>query len=658
MQNSRKNWSLFLAKALPYIFISVVMVALITSAALGRPDLAASGSYLLIPAILVAVFAMPGSNLVKQGLTATSARLRLSSRSFSYFALLFGVLYLFSLALLIGNESRPPLYFCLTALMAGLIFLEILSVDQMQGGRKGVILLQIAFLSANLVFGQTLKLPLYTGGGGDILAHMRYASTIVESGYITSAMHGYQAFPLFHTLVANGSTLTGMNVQTSHFLISGLAFTVSIPLIYLVVSRATKDIHLPLLAALVYSQSQIFLFKGMYTAPRDIVYVLFLLGLYLLISARKRQRFGIMAIFLIPALVLMHHVTLVYISVVLVALIIMEFLTSRRFRYIEPIFLTTLVIAFLGYWSYNGLLAGAVSVITSGGATPVPDATPFESSYSAVVASSFWIPSSARLSQEPFIALALRYASFSVLAFMAVLGIVSQLYKRGKESPLAVIFTLLALIALPIYFPGPLTHFPSLFMLNRMTILLSPFIVFAAAGGLLVFVAFGKIRQRLKSATTLAIGLLLIALLSFSSVTILGNETDLNIGKIVGTRSSSYFTQAELDSFAFTAEHSGDAPVYADYHSWRYLEVYADTPAISSTDVFDTELLEEGCFVFRRDELERKGQLLFLTAFGLGFGGELYAYRASDDPSLEAVWAEQDKIFDNGAVQIYLMRNP
>ncbi len=652
-----------IAQVLPYIFVSGIGLGLIVTAALGRPDLAARGSYLLIPAILAAVVAIPRSSQVRDNLISNPAPLQLSCRSFSYLALIFGILYSVSLYLLISYEARPLSYFCLVAAMVGLILVEILSIEQTHSGRKIIVLIEMTLLSLGLTLGQTLKLPLYFGGGGDILFHMHYTSTIVESGYITAAMEGYRYFPLFHILVASGTILTGLDPQVAYFLFSGLSFSISIPLIYLIVSQVTKDVHLPLVAALIYSQSQVFLFGGMYTGPREICFVVFLLTLYLLIRARTRQCFGIMAIALIPTLVFMHQITLAYISGVLLVFFIMEFVLHRDYNFTGYIYLTVLTVAYLSYWYYIGAISSAVAVLSSSIITPLPGVglpstpgvgLPSTESHLTCLLGLIWIPT--KLSQEPAIVSALRYADFSVLAFIVILGVISHLYKGGKEST-SITFALLALVAFPLCFPGPLTLFPTLFLVGRISILLSPFIVFAAAEGALVFVRRGMSIRRLKSVMGFGFGMLLIPLFSFTTMTILANETDINIGRLVGVHSRNYFSDAELDSFSFAAKHTGELEVYSDYHTWRYFSaMYTNKPAVPSMDILAPNVIREGYFLFRKEEFQSRGQLIFLTGDRIGFGGDAYTYRTDDASGLETLLQEQEKIFENGDVQIYYFR--
>lgn len=639
MRTPTLRWLLFFAKALPYIFLFGVGLALITTIALGHPDLAARGSYLVLPAILLFVIATRTS-LLKKIPDTTLARIHLSSRYFTYLILLFILLYLISLCLVVGSESRPLSYFLLVAAMVSLIFVEILSTDQEHSGRVWLILVQMVFLSLSLIFGQTLKLPLYFGGGGDVLVHMHYVSTIVESGHVTSAMGDYLYFPLFHVLGATETMVTGMNLKTSYFLFNGLAFITSIPLVYLLARQVTKDTHLPLVAALFYSQSSVVILGGMYTVTRTVAYVLCLLVLYLLVRAKGNLTLRGIAVFLILPLILMHQSTLIIASGILVALLIGELILYHRSERVGYNYLMLFCIAYLGYWTYV--------------------AYPFFSSMVTVLAATtepVVISSGATLQQDPLTTHLLRYMEFSIAAFLAMLGIVSKLSQSRQVASYGHVFALFALGALLFYLPGPVTLLASSLLSYRLPLPLSPFITLAMAGGSLLFVQQAATnRQGWKTMTTVGISLLIIFSFSLSSSIITANSTDLNL-KVLGNEPRSYYTEAELSAFSFCAQRKRNAPIYTDYHSGRYFEGYLAMPAISTYgEVFNIKQIKKGYFLFRKEELQSRGQLQFQTKVRHGFGLETHIYRVGDAPDLESTWSEQDRIFDNNSVEIYSLK--
>jgi len=635
MRLSSDKLPVLLAKVIPYICLSAVGVALVLCFVLGWSNLAIKGLYLAIPVTLASGIAIWKPNLFKEHSFPAPTNITLSSLSFSHVALLFVVLYIISLCLLIGSESRPFSYFLVMGIMAVLIFVEILATEREHTGRRSIILLQIAFLLANLILGQTLKLPLYYGsGGGDLLSHMRLINTIVESGYLIPAMGDYQYFPLFHILGASATLLTGMELQTSYFLVTGLCFLGSIPIVYLLSSQVTQDIRFPLTAALLYSLSSVVILSGMYMITRTLAFIFCLLVLYLLI--RERGSLRAIAVFLIFPLVLMHQTTLAYASAGLVALILIELVMYGRSHYIGYTYPMLFIITYLGYWIY-----------ASG---------PFFSRIlKTIVSTTEPVIISTAILSEPFLISLLKEFDSTIVAFLAILGIIRLLYISKKGVDLGKVLALFSLIAFVFYFKGPASFLEPILLASRLRFPSSPFIALAAAGGILLLVERAAInRQHLKSIVLTGISLFIVFLLSFSAMVISGNQTDFPNSKVFGSVSSGYFTESELEAFSFCDDHRGSVPIYTDYNSWRYIGGYlTDVLTSASTTMFDSASVEEGYMLLREGELESRGQLLFLTGVKHGFTGEAYLYEVGDIPDLKAMWEQELKLYDSGTIQIY-----
>jgi hypothetical protein len=277
MRISQRNLPSVFAKLIPYLscLVSSVAFVLFVKLAGDESDLIAPLT-VLVPIVLASVVAIWKAPLLKRNPSTALSGFRLSSRSFFYLVLLFVISYLLSLCFLIQGGPRPMAYFYLVAVMAGLVFIEILGTQQKHSNWQGLILAQIVLLSLNLVLGQTLNLPLYFGGG-DLLYHMGSINSIVESGHVTSAMTGgYQYFPLFHIFGTSGVLLTDMELEQSYFVFYGLSFAISLPIVYLLVKQITKDTRLPLLATLLYCLSRVVIFNGMYINTREMAYTLFI----------------------------------------------------------------------------------------------------------------------------------------------------------------------------------------------------------------------------------------------------------------------------------------------------------------------------------------------------------------------------------------------
>ena len=137
-------------------------------------------------------------------------------------------------------------------------------------------------------------------------------------------------------------------------------------------------------------------------------------------------------------------------------------------------------------------------------------------------------------------------------------------------------------------------------------------------------------------------------------MTILGNWTDLNLGRVIGSENRRYFTQSELASFSFTAEDKSDAPVYTDYLSSYYINRGLGISRASAA-IFRVSSEKECYFLLREEELWSRGVLPFTTKPAEGFMGAMYYYRPAVDPSPEPIWQEGAKIYDNRSVVIYYL---
>lgn len=601
----------------------------------GRYDFAIKGLYLVIPTVLASGLAIWKANLFRE----TSPALKLTSISplFSHLAILFVTLYLISLCLLVGSVSRPLTYFVLMGIMAMLILVEILAMGWEHAGQRNIIVLQIACMLASSVFGQTLKLPLYHGDGGDLLYHMRFIDTIVESGYvIPTIMEDYQYFPLFHIFGASATMLTGMKLQTSYFISYGIVFIVSVPIVYLLATQATRDARLPLVAILLYSLSGKVISSGMYMVPRTMTFVFFLLVLFLLMRRRDSLKFKAIAVFLILPFVLMHQTTLAITSAVFVALLFIELVVYRRARYMGYVYPTIFTIAYLSYWLYiaNRFFINVINTINH---TTEPIVIPSVTT------------------QESLFVYLLKYSDLAIMAFLAIVGSISQLYKSDDRNTLCAVFALFSFMAMPFYFPGPAGFCSSILLSYRLPIMLSPFIAFTMAGGILFLVQQAAInRKRCKSMMFGGLGLILVYLFCFVSIVILGNQTDFTNSNFFGIQRSGYFTVSELEAFSFCDEHVRRGLIYTDYNSYRYMtgRLYMQN-IITSEKVLDSKSIEEGYMLFRVGELESRKQLPFLMGHFHGFMGTAYIYHFGDTPDIEIMWNQENKMFDNGSAHIY-----
>lgn len=636
MRISQRNLPSILAKLIPYVSPLIVLLVFSLFAISVRFEAALTALLTIgAPIILASVIALWKVPLLKRSPTTILSGFRLRPQSFLYLVLLFILSYLVSLCFLVQGGPRLIAYFCLVAVMAGLLFFEILGTQPEHSNWPGIILAQMVLLSLNIIFGQTLRLPLYFGGT-DLLGHMGYISTIINGGHVTSAMEGYIYFPLFHIFNTSGVLITGMQLQTSYFILNGLAFVISLPIIYLLAKQLTKDSRLSLLATLLYCLNREVIFNGMYMNTREMAYLFCLLILYLLIQENRWLK--IIAICLILPLVLLHQTTLLHFSVILVVIMIIEFILRRRFQYISLNYIILFIVAYVGYWFWicHPFLQGWIITASGSETVSIPMTTP------AV--------------RDTLINTLAKNGDYFILLFFIPIGIVSQLYQDARDVTMGHVIALFTFITFPFFIPDIATILSPLFLTYRLALLLSPFIALAMAAGVLALITQLDInRHRLKAVMLLMPILLIILLYSFSTVFLQGSTTDLNLRQLGVMDVRQYFTRAELKSFSFIVEYKGDVPISTDYHSARYLKGYLRIPWKQTVDTLETEEIGEGYMLFRKEEFELRGVLLFEPKEGTtSIYSESYQYRTGMTPDLETMWQKENKIFNNGSVQIYL----
>lgn len=602
---------------------------------LGRADLVLKSLYLIVPLTAASIFVIVKPGLFSMDAVGLAARVNPGIFSFQKLVLISTIVYIASICLLVINNERPPGYFILSGIYSALILVEILSCGEENTTRKAIILGQITLLAASFILGQTLRLPLYFGYG-DIFTHMFNINTILDNGHISSSMLvDYQNFPVFHILGAFSKLVSGLDLQKAYFLFYGILFLVSIPLIYLIVSKLTKNTHLPLIATLVFSLNREVIFNGMYMITRVMAFILCFMILYLLIRGRTDYKLRILAIFLVIPLVLTHHTTLVHFSGILFGLVILEFFLYRPGWYVGFNFLVFFIIAYLGYWlwlSYPFFQDTLVNYATASDVTRVP--------LPAVESSALYTYSR---NMDPI-----------VVAFLAFIGIIVLFHSRSESNTMGTAFALFSIVALIFYFPVVNSFLNKILLTARLELLVSPFISFAAAGGILFLI--GKSRaslSRWESGIRAGVGIILVFYLAMTSQLILGNSTDQSFDNVLGGESRQYFTQGELSSFSFAKKYR-DRVYYGDYASCTYLRRGMGLSVNHTTGIIDPASLTRGSMLFRKEEFEKKEQLSFLN--WTQTGEEELVFRKNDVKNLQAAWENEFKVYNSGKVLIYSVR--
>jgi uncharacterized membrane protein len=241
-----------------------------------------------------------------------------------------------------------------------------------------------------------------------------------------------------------------------------------------------------------------------------------------------------------------------------------------------------------------------------------------------------------------------------IIAFIAMLGILGQL-RGDKDGQPASVFALVSLIALFFFLPSISDYFIPFFINYRIPFMVAPFIAFAAGSG--VFFLTRQWHTSGSAKVWAMLGVVLLVIFSFSTVTISANQTDLNIGNIVGDQNRKYFTESELGSFSFLSEKRGEtSTIYSDQETYCYFNHYLRLPSASFIEYLDVNTAEEGYFIFREEEYLTRGRLQFLVPASdvEGFNRDtVAAYKLDEGDNPLETWGEQNKIYSNNAVSIY-----
>ena len=638
MRDSSPRLISVFATTIPYICLVAGVGAFSILYAMGRTELALKSLYLIVPLVVSAALIIARPAWFSLDSIRLVPRLSLGRRGFRYMVLTFTYLFMFSLFLRIGTSTSPLSYYIIIAAMAALIFVEILTCREENTTRKGIILVQIVLVSANLIFGQTLRLPLFFGNG-DVLPHMYNINTIMETGRVTSEMLvDYQYFPLFHIFGAEANILSGMSLQTSYYLFYGLFFLVSVPLVYLLMKRITHNAHFPLVAALIYSLNREVIFSGMYMVTRVMAFILCFTILYLLLRDRNSVRWRALAIFLVAPLVVAHHTTLVHFTGILIVLAVTEAVLYRQKWNIGFNFIVFFVVAYLGYWSWAGRPFLATT-LTNYAATQNVAQVPLETA-----------PKSVLLTFS-------NNLDVIVIAFLALFGIISLLRARSESTSMGTVFAIFSLVALVFYSPGITSFLSKIVLASRLQLLVTPFIAFVTAGGLLLITGSSPgIMPRWSSVARGAAGIMIVFFISLSSTLFLANYIDLNLSKLLGSQNRQYFIESEISAFSFASSYGQNTLYFGDYASCAYMKNLLGLTVRENGDVLDPPSIDNGYMIFRAEELQTRGQLSFLFWGQDGSGDQPYVYLAGSTPDLQGLWELQNKIFDGSSTYIYMKR--
>ena len=228
-----------------------------------------------------------------------------------------------------GSYSKPPSYYLLISLCAGLVAADIIFAN-----KKSSIVTNLAksyLLALNVFLMNQIIFP-YGIGGADSGSHLAgLINPIITNGHIPETAFTYMAFPVHHIFVAIGSLVLSEPSGFAYNFLGGLVISFGVLFAFLV-GRFLFDDKCGLLSALLFSGSGFVIYWAShpaqitYVAPIVLALILTLLYLY------QRGRFGFRI--LVPIFFVFIIFSHPY-SSVLVLIMIVSILASEKLAIAE-----------------------------------------------------------------------------------------------------------------------------------------------------------------------------------------------------------------------------------------------------------------------------------------------------------------------------------
>lgn len=641
LRGFRKHWLEIFGLLFPYSLFFIAIIGIISTIVIKRPDLTVRSLYLVIPLIFTGIIL-----LKKIPIEAKKNIFAFGYLKFSHLLCAYAIFFAASIVILFLSKSRPLVYFIIAALIPGVILAQILYRNSFSKSKLGLILFEIILYSLSLIWGIALKYPLYFGDT-DLLYHMYYIKTIIETGHIGLISVDYQNFPLYHILIAVGTKLTDLFFKYTLFIIIGFSWQIGIIFAYLVFNRICNSKQLSLLSCLLFATSPYFIFYGSEAITRSLAFVLFMFLMYLI--TYKHAKFVFLAFIIMWALILTHHISTLFIIAIFFMIYVIQksvFGGSQESSNIISLpFVLLIIVCFFSYLIWVAYLLMESTL---------------PSWLNALISNDILIKSETRPGNEITFLLTNSYYPFAI--FLALLGIGSVLkVNKKRDSNLGImVVALTSLIFMLLYVPGPLNLFPQadIALIYRFSLLVLPFIALMMAYGLKYLINsnrfFGLIETGQKSLIYLV--LLFVVAISFFSMISGENARDCPYFPHVSTSASNYFNRAELESFYFINQNGNKfLTLYGDYFTVRNqysLSGFTSRRVIKGGDI---SYMNHGYLILRIGEFNRRRCLLFSPH---GSTSIIYRYKKQILNSKANIITNlifKNKIYCNGDVDISLI---
>ncbi len=611
----------------PYFLFLLGLAGPVFTVAIGRTDLLLFSLTLVVPLLLASAIL-----LSNKGQSRGEIELPVfGGRSlFFHLVLLETLVFLITISLLLHSSTRPVAYFVAMSLCIGLVLLQISC--RRPDWTDGLIVAEVLLLSLDIIWGMTLKYPLYFGDT-DILGHLRLIDSVLRTAHVGQVFADYLTYPLYHLYIAAGIEVTDVSIRTGLFVLMGLAWQFGMLFAFLIFRELVKSRRFALVGLLLFASSSQIIFYGAYAIARSLALVLIIFWVFLLLKAQRSARYLLLLLIVTAATVMTHHANVVYFIAVLALIYVCE-LALGRFRRSEmhsPLFVYLFAASTISYLVF---VASGMSTVQ------------LPQMLVQIFNSRLELNPNPTGGYGPPIIFSIVYFSFVLLMCLLAIRTIYFYLKSAGSTGIAGAFALAGFLLLVFYVPGPLDLLPvaKLALTARVQLMVSLLVLFCAAFGLR---GLWAIRRPLPYAFVIC--------MSFFSLISVDNALDVGYLPNTSTNKTPYFTTSELTSFAFLdAKANASATLYCDG------QTYVDRFSLSKFESRffledgDINYIQQGLIILRTGELRRKSALTFSRD---GYGVTTYRYRPSSpsdmQPSILESVSLEDNIYSNADVEVY-----
>src|SRR3989449_425471 len=548
--------------------------------------------------------------------------------------------------------SKPVAYFVLVAASAGMIALRITLLETTK--EVAPTLAMITLVALNFFGSDQLVFPLGIGGA-DASTHLQFlVNPIVQTGFLPPTDPCglvYGAFPAHHIFVAMTAILTASDPTRTYYSLGALVMTTPV-LVAFLIGRSLFGARLGLLAALVLSGSSYFIFWAAHDAPLSFAVPLvgFLLLSFLTMLRGPNIRMVFVAGLFAVALVVTHPYSTIIFGLLLFGLLLGQLAVRHRptrWPWGTPIVSVSFAYTLLIYWSNFTCLMTKSFQLTQ--------------QYWNLLLGEAQVPAGRVYNTLPLSLIFVNTAGDSLLQFLVIVGFFAVL-ARGPSRRMMMILapTITLFIVSVVGFIVPLTYLSP----NRIYVFLQ-FIGFAplAAFPIRELVRFKRLPPKRRTRWQAGVAALLVGGFVFASSasTIAGFETSPFVGHPPYLKL--YETTPEVASASWLCNYATGPVTINASRSLFALDRYQvracltanggilDYLPIQPNKRIDTLSLQPGALLWFSRYAKLPG-FLAQTVGPSGFGSGVVERL---DPKGDAGLAVYNRIYDNGAVQVYLV---